>query len=165
MTGEGAILLAAVTLQRLGELLYAQRNTRRLLARGGAEYGAGHYPVMVLLHGAWLAALWWLGWNAPLHWGWVALYGLLQIFRGWILISLGPRWTTRIIVIDAPLRKTGPYRFMRHPNYLLVAMEVACVPLALGLPWLALGFSILNLMMLHHRIKVEDAVLESFRVQ
>lgn len=159
MIAEGWTLLAVVTAQRLGELIHARRNTRRLLAQGGVEVGARHYPFMVMLHGAWLTALWWLGWQAPLQWAWVGLYALLQLGRAWILMSLGQRWTTRIIIIDAPLRRSGPYRFMRHPNYLLVALEIACVPLALGLTWLALTFSILNAVMLYHRIKVEDAAL------
>jgi len=156
---EGAILLALVTLQRLGELIHARRNTARLLAHGGREVGARHYPLIVALHGGWLAALWLAGWQAALIWPWVAVYALLQVLRAWILASLGPRWTTRIIIVDAPLCRRGPYRFLRHPNYLLVAAEIACVPLALGLPWLALVFSAANAGMLYHRIKVENAAL------
>lgn len=163
MIDEGAILLAIVTLQRLGELVHAQRNTKRLLAAGGREIGGGHYPVMVLLHGCWLIALWTWGAGADLVWPWVAGYVLLQGLRGWILFSLGRYWTTRIIITNDPLIRTGPYRFIRHPNYWLVAAEVACVPLALGLPWLALVFTLLNAAMLYHRIRVEEGALSARR--
>ncbi|GAB4145884.1 MAG: isoprenylcysteine carboxylmethyltransferase family protein [Sphingomonadales bacterium] len=163
MIGEGAILLTIVTLQRLGELVHARRNTRHLLAAGGREIGGGHYPVMVLLHGSWLVALWAWGAGADLMWPWVVAYALLQGFRGWILYSLGRYWTTRIIITGEPLVRTGPYRIMRHPNYWLVAAEVACVPLALGLPWLALLFTLLNAAMLYHRIRVEDRALAARR--
>lgn len=159
MTG-AVVLLALVTAQRLGELVLARRNTARLLARGGVEHGAGHYPLIVALHAAWLGGLWALGWNAPLHPAWVAAYVALQGVRIWILASLGARWTTRIIVVPGEtLVRRGPYRFVRHPNYLLVAAEIAILPLALGLWGYALAFSILNAVVLAIRIRAEDRAL------
>ena len=84
---------------------------------------------------------------------------VLQALRAWILVSLGPRWTTRILVLDEPLVARGPYRFMRHPNYALVAAELAVLPLALGLPWFALVFTLLNLPLMAIRIRAEDRAL------
>ena len=128
------LLLGFVTAQRLGELWLAHRNTRRLLARGAHEVGAGHYPLAVGLHAAWLLGLWWLAYDRPVQPLWLGVYAVLQVLRGWILSSLGERWTTRIIVLpDAPLVSAGPYRFIDHPNCLVVAAEIAVLPLAFGL--------------------------------
>jgi methyltransferase len=155
----GAWLLAVITLQRLCELALARRNTRRLLARGAREVGAGHYPALVAFHASWLATLWWLGWDAPLHPAWTVAYLLLQPLRLWVLVSLGERWTTRIVVLDAPLVRSGPYRILDHPNYAVVVAEIALLPLALGLPWAALAFSLLHAPLLRHRLAVEAAAI------
>ena len=154
----GTALLAFVTLQRLVELVIARRNTRRLLARGAVEHGAGHYPAMVALHAGWLATLWWFGWSRDLVLPFVLAYALLQVARVWVLATLGERWTTRILVLPAvaPI-VAGPFRFVRHPNYLVVALELPCVSLALGLVWHALLFGALNLAMLRHRVHAENA--------
>ena len=161
------IILGAVVAQRLGELVYAGRNTRRLLARGGQEFGARHYPLFALLHGAWLAAMavWLITVGVEeIVWPLLAVYGALQLFRAWILLSLGERWTTRIIVLPgAPLVRAGPYRFIRHPNYWLVCGEIAALPLIFGAWPLALAFSLLNGALLWHRIRVENAALQPFR--
>lgn len=154
------ILLGLVTLQRLGELALARRNTRRLLARGAVETGASHYPLIVGLHAAWLAGLWWLARVEPVRPGWLAVYLGLQGFRVWILASLGERWTTRVITVPGEaLVRRGPYRFVRHPNYLLVAAEIAVLPLVFGLPLFAAVFSALNAAVLWVRIRAEDAAL------
>lgn len=162
MTGALAFL-AFLIVQRLAELALARRNTAALLARGAVEHAAGHYPLIVALHGAWILTLVALGWNAPLHLGWLGVFVLLQVFRVWILASLGARWTTRIIVLNAPLVARGPFRLMRHPNYALVVAEIAVAPLVLGLPWVALVFSILNAAMLTVRIRAENAALAHLR--
>ncbi|CAN7335377.1 isoprenylcysteine carboxylmethyltransferase family protein [Phenylobacterium sp. LjRoot219] len=155
-------VLAFVTAQRLGELAFAGRNTRRLLARGAVESGAGHYPLIVALHGAWLAGLWLLAWDRRPSLAWLALYALLQMLRLWTLSTLGDRWTTRIITLPGePLVRRGPYRFLPHPNYLVVAGEVAVLPLVFGLPAYALGFSLLNAVVLWIRIRAENAALRS----
>ncbi|HWT96390.1 MAG TPA: isoprenylcysteine carboxylmethyltransferase family protein [Terriglobales bacterium] len=153
-----ALLLVFVTMQRLSELVIARRNTRLLLAAGAHEIGAGHYRVMVVLHSCWLLALWaaWLMGRAELQPGAACLYLLLQPLRFWTMASLGRYWTTRIIVVpDAPLVRAGPYRYLRHPNYLIVVMEILLLPLALGLWPLAVIFSLLNAAMLRHRLAVE----------
>jgi methyltransferase len=154
----GGLLLLA-TLQRLAELAIASRNTRVLLAEGAYEVGRGHYPAIVFLHGAWLAALWalvLLGYVGFHLWPAIA-YLAVQALRVWTLLSLGRYWTTRIIVVPhAPLLRKGPYRFIRHPNYLVVVLEIALLPLALGSWPIALGFSIVNAIALAWRIKVEN---------
>lgn len=160
MVSWGAIaFMAFIILQRLSELVLARRNTHRLLARGGREVGANHYPLMVLLHTAWLVAIAVFGYAQPVSLFWLALYAVLQLFRIWILASLGCRWTTRIILIDEPLVRRGPYRFIPHPNYALVVAEIAVTPMVLGLWPVALVFTILNALMLWLRISVEHKAL------
>jgi methyltransferase len=158
------IILALVTLQRLGELVLARHNTRALLARGAIEIGAGHYPLIVAVHAAWLAALWMFGHEQAVNW--VALTGFvaLQFVRVWILATLGSRWTTRIIVLPGEtLITSGPYRFLAHPNYTVVVGEIALLPLALHLSWLALIFTLLNAAVLTIRLRVESRALGGVR--
>jgi methyltransferase len=163
MTAASSIL-ALVTLQRLSELVIARRNTSALMARGAIEHGAAHYPVMVLLHASWLTGLWWFGWNAVVVWPLMSLYIALQAFRIWILVTLGSRWSTRILTIpNEKLVVRGPYRFVRHPNYLLVLLEVPLLPLALGLNGFALLYGLLNMAMLAWRIRVEETALTPAR--
>lgn len=158
------ILLAFVTVERLAELLLARRNTRALMARGAREIAPGHYPAIVLLHAAWLTGLFALGWDRAIEPLWLGVFVLLQVLRVWTLATLGKRWTTRIIILpDAPLVTTGPYRFVSHPNYIVVIGEIAALPLALGLPWYALAFSILNAIVLMVRIRTEEAALRHQR--
>jgi methyltransferase len=151
------IVIVLVALLRVAELAHAQRNTARLLARGGIEHGRAHYPVIVALHAGWLAALALLvPAETPAQWPWLVVFAGLQVARLWVIASLGPYWTTRVITVpDAPLVRCGPYRFVRHPNYLVVAAEIAVLPLAFGAWEIALVFSILNAAVLAHRIRVE----------
>lgn len=149
-------VLALVTAQRFGELVLARRNTRRLLARGAIEVGAGHYPFIVLLHAAWLMGLWFLAWDRPLNLWLLAIFIGLQAARVWVIATLGDRWTTRIIILPGePLIRRGPYRFMAHPNYVVVAAEILILPLAFGLGWSALVFSLLNAVMMWVRVRAE----------
>jgi methyltransferase len=156
-----ALMLGLVVGQRLGELVIARRNTRRLLERGGREVGASHYPLFIVLHVTWIAAMAILipfdrAANANL----IAVYLLLQLARVWVITSLGPYWTTRIITMDGdPIVRRGPYRFMRHPNYLVVGMEIAVLPLAFGAWRIALVFSILNALLIGYRIRIEEHAL------
>lgn len=157
------IAIALVVLLRLAELVYAGRNTARLLAQGGVEHGRRHYPLIVALHAGWLAALALLvPPDTQGQWPWLALFAALQAARVWVIASLGPYWTTRIITLPgAPLVRRGPYRFLRHPNYWVVAAEIAVLPLAFGAWQIALAFSVLNALVLAHRIQVEQAALAS----
>ena len=159
-----AAILAFVTAERLAELAWAARNTRRLRAAGAYEVGSRHYPLIVALHAAWLAGLWIFVWGRPVHWPFIALFLVLQGLRAWILATLGPRWTTRIIVVPGEvLVRRGPYRFLRHPNYAVVVGEIACLPLAFGLVRFALVFSILNAAVLAIRVRAENGALAEAR--
>ena len=158
--GEGAWLVFFLVAQRLAELAYAQWNTVRLRAAGAVEFGAGHYPFIVVLHAGWLMALWIAGHGRPIDPLWFATFVILQVARLWTLLSLGSRWTTRILVLPgAPPVRRGPYRWLRHPNYLIVLLEIVVVPLALGLPGLAAGFGLANAGLLAWRIRVENRAL------
>ena len=154
------VILALVTAQRLGELVLARRNTRALKAQGAYEVAPGHYPLIVILHAAWLIGLWWLAWNRPLNLPLAALFLVIEALRVWTLMSIGPRWTTRIIILPgAPLVRRGPYRFIPHPNYAVVVGEIAALPLVFGLTAYAVVFSLLNASMLWLRIRTESAAL------
>jgi methyltransferase len=155
-----ALILGLVTLQRLGELVLARRNTARLLARGAHEVGAAHYPLIVLLHAAWLAGLWYLAFDTAPNLVWLAVFFVLQVGRVWVIATLGERWTTRIVVLPgAPLVATGPFRFVAHPNYCIVAAEILVLPLVFGLVSYGLVFSVLNALILAWRIRCESAAL------
>jgi methyltransferase len=157
---EAVLVLAFVTLQRLGELVLARRNTARLLVAGAHEETPGHYPYMVGLHAFWLVGLWWLAPGRPVGLVLLVTYGLLQALRIWVIATLGARWTTRIIVLEgAPLVRRGPYRHLAHPNYVVVVGEIALLPLMFGLVWYAALFSLLNLLILVVRIRAENAAL------
>jgi methyltransferase len=157
------LILGLVTLQRLGELILARRNTDRLRAHGAYEVAAGHYPLIVALHAAWLAGLWYFvlsGSADSVSWAWLGVFVILQALRVWVIATLGPRWTTRIIVLPgAPLVASGPYRFVSHPNYCVVAAEILVLPLVFGLLWYAVVFSVLNAVALWIRIRAEAAAL------
>ncbi|PZM07860.1 isoprenylcysteine carboxyl methyltransferase family protein [Rhizobium tubonense] len=159
MTG-AIILLAAVTLERLGELWLAKRNTTALLANGAVEIAPAHYPLIVALHAIWLCGLWILGWDVVLEPVWVITFLVLQVFRIWILTTLGRRWTTRIIVVrDETLVRCGPYRLFKHPNYMVVVGEISVLPLCFNLPLYALIFSIANAVVLTIRVLAENVAL------
>jgi methyltransferase len=144
----------------VAELFLARRNTARLLKRGAREVAQAHYKLIVALHAAWLGGLWLLAWDRPIRLAWLILFLFVQVLRFWVLATLGERWTTRIIVLPgAPLVKTGPYRFLNHPNYVIVIAEIAILPLVFGLPWYTLAFSILNAIVLSIRVRVENATL------
>lgn len=154
------LLLALVTLQRLAELAWARRNEARLRAAGAVETGARHYPLIVALHAAWLATCWALGWHKTVQPLWLAGFLFLQLGRAWVLATLGGRWTTRVFSLPGEtLVRRGPYRFLRHPNYAVVALEIPCLALALGLTETAAIFGLANLAVLAWRIRVEDRAL------
>jgi methyltransferase len=155
------IVIGLVALQRLAELVWSRRNERRLREAGATEAGRGHYPLLVLLHAGWLLAM--LALIPPEtepHPLLLALYAGLQVLRVWTIASLGRFWTTRILTLpEAPLVRRGPYRWVRHPNYLVVIAEIAVLPLAFGAVGIALIFSAANLILLAVRIRAEEAAL------
>ena len=154
------VILALVTLERLIELPIARSNTKRLLAASGYEVAPGHYPLIVALHATWLAALWWLAPGRPVSLPLLALFGLVELGRIWVLATLGKRWTTRIIVVPGEtLVRRGPYRFLNHPNYAVVVAEIALLPLVFGLWRTAIIFSLLNAVLLTIRIREENRAL------
>ena len=159
---EATLLLGFITIQRMAELILARHNTRRLLAIGATEHGRAHYPLVVAFHAVWLGGLWIIGRNRMVDPFGLAAFVALALVRLWILATLRERWTTRVIVVaGAPLVTGGPYRFVRHPNYVVVACEIAVVPLALGLPVYAAAFTLLHVPLLLTRIRVENRALAS----
>jgi methyltransferase len=160
------LLVAAVAVQRLLELLVSRRNIRRALARGAVEAGAGHYGWMVALHASFLVACvgetWGLRrpWIPALGWAMVAVLAAASAVRYWVIVTLAGRWTTRVVYVPGdPLVTTGPFRWMRHPNYLVVSIEIAALPLV-HTAWItALVYSAANAMLLRRRIAVEEGLL------
>ena len=164
------LLLFAVVCERVAELLVSRNNARWSFARGGVEYGRGHYPAMVVLHAGLLAGCvvepWllarpfvpWIGYPA------LALVVAAQGLRWWVIRALGHRWNTRVIVVPGGERVTsGPFRWLRHPNYLAVVVEGVALPMV-HTAWItALGFSVLNAALLRVRIGTEEEALGSLR--
>jgi methyltransferase len=154
------VVLAAVTLQRLAELLYSRRNEAWLRGKGAVEYAPGHYPAIVLLHATWLIGLWLLAVTTEPHLGWLTVFVILQGLRVWVLATLGRRWTTRILVLPGqPLVMAGPYRLLRHPNYAVVVAEIFVLPMVFNLTLYGLVFSVLNAAVLWVRIEAERIAL------
>lgn len=159
------LVIGLVAAMRLGELTYSARNARVLKKYGAVELGAGHYPLIVALHAAWLLALLaFVPWNTAVNWIWLGLFLALQILRVWTVASLGRFWTARVYTVPGvPLVRHGPYRFVTHPNYLIVAGEIAVLPLVFGAWQIALVFSVLNAALLTWRIHIEEHGLASRR--
>lgn len=158
-----AVLL--VGLQRLGELWLSHRNAARLHAEGGREIGAGHFPILILVHAGWLASIAFLiPADAPVYWPLIAVYLVVQFGRVWVIASLGRYWTTRVIDMpDTPLVRRGPYRWIKHPNYVVIMLEIAVLPLAFGAWQIAVIFSLANMAVLAWRLRIENAALQRRR--
>lgn len=160
------LLVVAVAANRLAELSRSRRNARELLERGGVEHGRGHLGPMVALHAAFLAAapaeVWALAprFRPPLAAAAGAVFVAAHLLRVWAITTLGERWTVRVIVLPGePVVRAGPYRYLRHPNYVGVVLEIATLPLIHGAWVTSLVFSALNALLLRTRIRVEDAAL------
>jgi len=153
--------LGLVLLQRVVELVLARRNTVQLRRMGAVEADAEGYPLFVMLHASWLVSLaLFVPASATPVWPLLGLFALLQLGRLWVISSLGRYWTTRIVTLpDAPLVQAGPFRWFRHPNYLLVIAEIAVLPLAFGAVPIAVSFSAVNLILIIRRIRIEESVL------
>ena len=161
------VLVGLVALERLAELVVAQRNARWAFARGGRETGRGHYPVMVVLHAGLLVGCLVEVWAADrpfvpaLGWGMLALALGSQALRWWCIATLGPRWNTRVIVVPGlPLVARGPYRWLRHPNYVAVVVEGFALPLVHTAWVTALVFTVANAALLTVRIRTENRALD-----
>ena len=154
-------IMTFVVTERAVELALAHYNTKKLLAAGGHEVGVKHYSLFIILHASWIGVLIvFVPWSTQPSWALIGIFGFLQILRIWVISSLGRFWTTRIITLEnAPLHKKGPYRFCKHPNYCIVAGEIAILPLAFGAWPIALIWSVFNALLLGHRIKIENAAL------
>ncbi|MBV9836126.1 MAG: hypothetical protein JO055_17035 [Alphaproteobacteria bacterium] len=159
------VIIGLMVVQRLGEVIYSRHTTRALLAKGAVEAGQAHYPLFVVLHTAWLVAIVLMLPATPsIYWPGVALLVVLQGLRLWVIVTLGPYWTTRILSLPgAPLVRSGPYRLLRHPNYAVVVVEIAVLPLVFGQVGVAIVFSVLNAALLWWRIRVEDEALRTRR--
>jgi methyltransferase len=160
------LFVALIVVQRLLELAHAKRNLAWAQNNGGREYAPEHYPYMVLLHSSWIVALLleaWLrgGSPAPLWWLWLGLFVLAQIGRYHVILSLGKLWNTRIVIVPgARLVRTGLYKYLKHPNYVVVALELLVAPLVFGAWFTALVFSLLNaILLLVYRIPAEEKAL------
>ena len=161
MLGLAQYVVLAVGMLRIAELVLAHRNTRNLLARGGQEFGRRHYPLFVLLHGGWLLAIFIaIPSDSPSNTVLLLVFVALQFCRLWVISSLGPYWTTRIISAPGfPRVVRGPYRWVKHPNYIVVTAEITVLPIAFGAWEIAILFSALNGGLLFWRIKIEERAL------
>ena len=157
------VFISYVILLRIGELFLSKRNEKWLLQNGAVEYGKKHYPFIVALHILFIISLiieYSTKQTASFSLFFIILYFLILVFKAWVVLSLGKFWNTKIFHIsNLPLVKKGPYRYIKHPNYMIVIAEIAVIPLALHLYFTAIIFSILNAMMLFVRIKEENRAL------
>ena len=166
------VAFGVVAVQRLSELVIARRNRAWALAKGAVEHSPGHYPLFFVLHIGWL-----LGWLIEAHWRgaeisplwplWLSLFATGQVLRYWCMVSLGRYWNTRILVIPgAPRIKRGPYRWLPHPNYLAVALELLSVPLLFN-AWVTAGLaSLFNaVILLGIRIPAEERALQNLETE
>ena len=155
------VVLVLVALQRIVEVIYAERNTHRLMARGAIEFAPEQHTWFVVLHAAWLLSMaLFIPWSRMPNWWLLGFFVLLQLARVWVLATLGPYWTTRIIRLPgAPLVRSGPYRFIKHPNYAIVCGEIAVLPFAFGAYAIAIVFSALNAALLYWRLSEENRAL------
>lgn len=157
------LFISFIIILRIGELILSKRNEKWLLQNGAVEYGKKHYPFIVALHVSFLLSLiieYSLQQTKSYCIFFILLYFILIAFKLWVLLSLGKYWNTKIYHIsNAPLIKKGPYKYLKHPNYIIVIAEIAVIPLAFHLYYTAIIFSILNLLMLFVRIKEENKIL------
>jgi methyltransferase len=166
LIGWPQIAALLVLAQRGLEELHSARNTRRLLSQGAREEGRDYYPVVAVTHLSWIASLFLLiPPDAPVSWPLLALYLLLQVARYWIIGTLGPYWTHRIITLEgAPIVRGGPYAWVRHPNYLVTIAETLLLPLVFGALALGAVMAAVWSAVLYYKIALEDAALKSRRV-
>jgi len=162
-----AIFLGVIAAQRIGELLLSRHNAQRVRARGAREFGAAHFPLLVAVHALFLVSLagevWFFGARPGGAWPlWLVLWLGAQALRYAAIRALGDRWNVRIVVVPgAPLVHSGPYRFIRHPNYVAVAIELVAASMLFGAWRTAIWISALNAVALRIRVRAEDAALRA----
>ncbi len=164
-------LVALIIVQRLLELGHAKRNLAWAMANGGKEFSPEHYPFMVALHSSWIVALLLEGWLrgailSSLWWLWLGLFLVAQVLRYIVISSLGQLWNTRIIIVpNAKLVRSGLYSLVKHPNYMVVALELLVTPLIFDAWITAIVFSVLNaILLLGFRIPAEERALETLKI-
>jgi methyltransferase len=162
------VLVALVAVERVAELVVSRRNAAWSMERGGVETGKGHYPVMVVLHTGLLAAMLVEAYSRrpevppALAWSMLTVVVAAQGLRWWCIRTLGPRWNTRVIVVPGlPPVRSGPYAWMRHPNYVAVVVEGVALPLVHACWWTALAFTLANIPLLAIRLRCEERALAS----
>lgn len=165
LIGPPQIAALLVLIQRGAEEMHSARNTKALLARGAREEGGKFYPVVAVVHLGWIASVFFLiPPDAPVFWPLIGLYLALQAARYWVIATLGPYWTHRIITIDeAPVIDAGPYRYLKHPNYAIAVAETLLLPSAFSAIALALIMTAIWAAVLHHKIQLENEALASRR--
>jgi methyltransferase len=159
--GASQIAALLILIQRGAEEVYSARNTKALLARGAREEGASYYPVVAIAHLGWIASLFFLvPPDAQPIWPLIGLYVALQAARYWVIATLGPYWTHRIITIDAaPIVASGAFRFLKHPNYAITVAETLLLPCAFSAFDLAFIMTAIWVAVLSYKIRLEDAAL------
>jgi len=159
------LLISFVIFLRIGELILSKSNEKWLLENGAVEYGSKHYPFIVALHVLFILSLifeYSIQQNPTFSLFLLIFFFSILTFKTWVILSLGKFWNTRIYRIpNSPLIKTGPYQFLKHPNYMIVIAEIAVIPMIFNLYYTAVTFSLLNLIMLFVRIKEENKVLQT----
>jgi methyltransferase len=163
--GAAQIVALLILVQRGLEEVYSARNTTRLIAQGGREVGRDYYPVVAITHLAWIAAIFLLiSPSAAVIWPLAGLYLLLQVVRYWVIATLGRYWTHRIITLEgAPVVRAGPYRYLRHPNYVVTIVETFLLPLVFGDAAIAVIFGCVWSAVVYYKILLEDAALAERR--
>lgn len=158
------LFISFVILLRIGELLLSKKNEKWLLQNGAVEYGKNHYPFIVTLHVLFIISLifeYSMQQTVSYSLFLLVFYFLLLIFKTWVIVSLGKFWNTKIYHIpNIPLIKKGPYKYFKHPNYMVVIAEIAVITLAFHLYYTAITFTLLNMIMLSVRIKEENKALQ-----
>lgn len=161
LIGPPQIAALLILIQRGAEEIHSARNTRALLARGAREEGGKYYPVVAVVHLSWIASIFFLiPSDARVFWPLIGLYLVLQATRYWVIGTLGPYWTHRIITIDeAPIIDAGPYRFLKHPNYAITVAETLLLPSAFSAVALALIMTAIWAAVLNYKIQLENEAL------
>ena len=157
------LFISFIILLRIGELILAKRNEKWLLRHGAVEYGKQHYPYIVALHVAFLVSLLLEYYTQQAHvysTFLIVVYFVLLAFKTWVILSLGKFWNTKIFhIANMPLVQKGPYKYFKHPNYLVVIAEIAIIPLAFHLYYTAVIFTLLNMAMLFVRVREENKAM------